>query len=559
MNKKTLALLFKTAGANKFQLVRQALVQASAEGVTAESNEEQIAEAIHEKEALVTQAISILEAAPAGGPGTDPEPQPATARQANPEPGTRNPQPPAAVSWNQLPAELREQYVSQAFRDSQLPEPTIQAIRKRVGADATMERVISEIEGARAVLATVTQSGQVQNPSRVSIGVESRDKVMIGLAKAFGLTRDQFVGFESYIEAETRQAMGHQRLRPEQSAWDDVPMINFIKPLYQEMTGDFEMTGRARSRSRITRQAQTSWLTTDFTDMLSNLMHKRFIMSYREVDYGWRRVSVVKAVQDFKLQNAILLGYFGDLSAVAENGEYTTLAALTDDKETYSIAKKGHTVDLTLEAIANDDLRGFARIIDRLGRSAHRTLAKFVWNTCLFANPAMNVDAKAVFHADHNNLITDALGTTGLKNAITKLLNQTEPGSNEKFAISTADLTLAVPPGLYLDAVTLTDFNQEPGGNQDALGREIRRMGITPVSLPILTDANDWVLAASPRDIDIVEVGFFNGNEEPEFFELNSEGHEKAFNNDVITRHKVRHIFGGVPVDFRGVVKSVVA
>jgi hypothetical protein len=253
-----------------------------------------------------------------------------------------------------------------------------------------------------------------------------------------------------------------------------------------------------------------------------------------------------------------LLGYFGDLPAVAQDGQYVTAAALTDDKETYSISKLGETVDLSLEDIANDDLRGFALIVGRLGRAAHRTLAKFVWNTCLFANPTLNQDSKALFHTDHGNLITDALGTTGLKNGITKLLQQTEPGSNEKMTVSTTDLTLAIRPESYLDAITLTDFNQEPGGNADPLAREIRRLGIQPVSLPILTDSNDWVLAASPRDIDIVEVGFFNGNVEPEFFELSGQQSEKGFNNDVIVRHKIRHIYGGVPVDFRGVVKSVV-
>jgi len=543
MNKTMLALLFK-ASKDRFQLVRQSLVTAGANGVTAETNEDQLAEVICKDEKLVEQAIAALQAAPTPGDGPSP--------RAGDPPGDLLP----GVTFLQLPPELRESMIAQSIKDSGLPEAVQQKIKGRLTSSATLQDVNAQIEGAREVLAVTAQSGQVFNP-RAEVGAEYRDRLAIGLAKAWDLTRDQYLAAESYIESEVRQS-GGRIFEPEQSVWNTIPPLRSLKKLYIEMTGDEELKGRAQRPTRLTRQAQTPYLSTDFTDLLSNLMHKRLIMSYREVDYGWRRVVTIKSVQDFKAQQAILLGYFGDLPTVNQNGEYSTVAALTDDKESYSVTKRGFTFELTLEVIANDDLRGFGLAVGRAGRAAHRTLAKFVWNTCLFANPTLNQDGVALFHATHNNLITDALSTTGLKNGITKLLSQTEPGSNEKIQVSTMDLTLAVPPGSYLDSISLTDFNQEPEGNTDPLAREIRRMGIMPVNLPILTDANDWGLFASPRDIDIVEIGFFNGNEEPEFFDLMGETHEKAFNNDVISRHKIRHIYGGVPVDFRGAVKSVV-
>src|SRR5436853_6867347 len=137
------------------------------------------------------------------------------------------------------------------------------------------------------------------------------------------------------------------------------------------MTGDEEMTGQWRSsHKRMVRQSQTAWQTSDFPDLFSNVMHKRLLAGYREVDYGIDRIVTVKPLTDFKTQTVVILGYYGDLSSVSEAAEYTTFAAVTDDKETYSPAKKGNTVDLTLEDIANDDLRGLRRGPDNMRRSA---------------------------------------------------------------------------------------------------------------------------------------------------------------------------------------------
>ena len=76
--------------------------------------------------------------------------------------------------------------------------------------------------------------------------------------------------------------------------------------------------------------------------------------------------------------------------------------------------------------------------------------------------------------------------------------------------------------------------------------------------LPLLTDANDWGLFADPADIDILEVAFLNGQEEPEFFLADTPTQGLMFTADKI-QYKIRHEYGGVVVDFRGSYKAVVA
>lgn len=538
--KELLAKLFKKSK-DRFQLVRQSLVDKHADGVTTEMNEDQVAEAIGGNLDLAAQAIEAV------GSGQWP------VDGDNPQPAARNPQS-EEIGFARLPAAVRESFIAQALRDSNLPESVQQNIRKRLVSTATLEDIQDEIEAARDIVATVSQTGMVHNPP-AQVLAERADKYMIGLAKAFGLSRDDFLATESRYERYVRQS-GIRVVRPEESLWNSIDPVRSMRRFYIELTGDEEMTGTAPMTQRLTKQA--NWLTSDFVELLAAVTGKRILRDYRTVDYGIRRVVTVKPISDFKTQRAILLGYFGDLPTVAQDVAYADASVLTDTEETYAVAKRGRIVPLTLETIANDDLGAWVRIVGRLGRAAARTLAKFVWVTNLMANPTLNADGLALFHASHNNLITDAFATAGLKNAITKLLSQTEPGSSEPMVLSTMNLTLAVPPGLFLDAQSQTDFNQEPEGNQDPLARTIRRLGITPVNVPVFTDANDWLLAADPGDVDIIELAFWNGMEEPEFFTQQDPTQGDAFGKDIIAKYKVRHIFGGAPVDHRGVVKASV-
>jgi hypothetical protein len=72
------------------------------------------------------------------------------------------------------------------------------------------------------------------------------------------------------------------------------------------------------------------------------------------------------------------------------------------------------------------------------------------------------------------------------------------------------------------------------------------------------TDANDWALSADKNDIPSIEIGFLDGNEEPELFVQDNPTNGSMFASDKLT-YKIRHIYGGTPVDFRGLYKGVVA
>ena len=187
------------------------------------------------------------------------------------------------------------------------------------------------------------------------------------------------------------------------------------------------------------------------------------------------------------------------------------------------------------------------RVPEGMGRSAARTLAKFV-----FDFPRLNAviyDTLALYVAGHNNLLVAALSATELSAHRQLMLKQTEQGSSDRLGISPK--YLVVPLDLQETAVNL--FNRNT--NNDKTFQQTWNMEVIPVWY--WTDANDWCTFADPMDIPTIEIGFLDGREEPEVFVQDVPNVGSLFSNDAIT-YKIRHIYGGAITDFRGTTKAVV-
>ena len=122
----------------------------------------------------------------------------------------------------------------------------------------------------------------------------------------------------------------------------------------------------------------------------------------------WRGLATTVPINDFRTQERTRFGGYGDLPTVAESAAYGALGSPTDEKASYTVAKRGGTEDVTLEMIKNDDVGVIRRIPVKLSRSAKRTLGKFVLDF-LADNPKIH-DGATLFHAGHHNLGAAALG-----------------------------------------------------------------------------------------------------------------------------------------------------
>ena len=324
--------------------------------------------------------------------------------------------------------------------------------------------------------------------------------------------------------------------------------VTSIREAYLNCTGDTRFTGELKNCSR-TRMAE-ALDSASFTDALGEAMHRRLLDLYGSATIydAWRELVDVVPVNDFRNQERVHIGGYGDLPNVAESGAYAALNSPTDGKEKYAISKKGGTESVTLEMIANDDVGAILRMPGKLNSAAKRTLSKFVFNMFV-SNPQMN-DGKAWFHADHNNLGTAALSAAAYTAGRLAMMRQVEPGSNAELGIMPK--TLLVPADLEETAYDL--FNRNT--NLDKTFAQSLNPNILPVWC--WSDANDWVMAGDRNEHPIIELGFFQGNEEPELFIQDNPNVGSMFTNDRVT-YKIRHIYGGAPMSALGVRKNVVA
>jgi len=71
-------------------------------------------------------------------------------------------------------------------------------------------------------------------------------------------------------------------------------------------------------------------------------------------------------------------------------------------------------------------------------------------------------------------------------------------------------------------------------------------------------DLNNWFITAPKSDVELIEIGFLGGKQNPELLRQDAPGVGLVFNKDLI-RYKVRHEYGGAVVDYRGFQGAIVA
>ena len=306
------------------------------------------------------------------------------------------------------------------------------------------------------------------------------------------------------------------------------------------------------------RSGRGSLATSDFTSLLANVANKRLRKQYDE-NPGTYAIWARRApnAPNFKPMSVVQLSAAPDLLQVREDGEFK-YGTMADGAETFSVITYGRIASLTRQAIINDDLRGFDRLVSAFGASARRLENRLVYAQ-LTANSLL-ADGGALFNATalttaggHANLGSggaSALQASSL--ATRRAAMRLQKGlQNEELGIAPA--YLIVPATLEQTAYQLTSANYVPA-TSGAINefREGGRTALEPIVDQVL-DTNSlsaWYLAAgNGGGVDTVEYCYLDGTEGPviEF--------QEGFNPDGVS-YKCRLDFGAKAIDFRGLQKS---
>jgi hypothetical protein len=281
----------------------------------------------------------------------------------------------------------------------------------------------------------------------------------------------------------------------------------------------------------------------DFPLLFEGAIDKMLRADYQFAEEFWDKIARQTTVTDFRAKNLYQVESLNGMSETQEGGEikYTTL---TEGKSFIRVKSYAEGIKFTRQAFINDDLNALSIIPSRFVKDWDELRGNLVWG--LIVNNATMSDGKALFSADHNNLIsgtTSALSEAGLSAALLKMKKQT--GLDGKRIIRVVPKFLIVPPELEVTArKLLTAITASTTSDVNVFTN-----AFDIVVEPRLADASAWYLSADPNAIDSLYYAYLEGNEA---LRVNN---EDDFSTDCV-KYAVRGDFGAAAIDWRGLVKS---
>lgn len=438
---------------------------------------------------------------------------------------------PAAVPEQSYPKgswavrSMVQHYVGQA----KLPDAVTESLIKALPEQVTEAQISAQLRVLQDGLAIAERSDMIPRTAESEVTKDERDRKREAVEAMFDPTT----------------ATGYPSLREAFRDYTGARSLSF----------DDDFNRRVLAESFLGNRSRESLDSTSWAQVLADALGKRLAAEYaRPQLQSWRKiVSAVTRINDFREQKISRVGGYGQLPTVAEGAPYQPLTSPGDEDARYSISKRGGTEDLTLEMIANDDLRALANIPNKLGRAAAITLYRFVWDI-LTANAATSYDSTALFHADHSNTTAVALSASGLTTVRGKMRKQAAFGQSTD-VLSLVPKLLVVPTELEDMAKKLCTSAVAVPAASEASDLPNLHQGLDYEVIDYWTDANDWFLFADPSMCPTIEVGFYQGKEQPELFSQIDANVGSVFDADKIT-WKIRHIYGSAVVDHRGMQRG---
>ncbi len=249
--------------------------------------------------------------------------------------------------------------------------------------------------------------------------------------------------------------------------------------------------------------------TSDFTSLLADVANKTLRAAYEEQPQTFRPLVRPVSLADFKPVNRAQIGDAPALLEILEHGEYKS-GTISDGKTTYQLATYGRKFAITRQALINDDTDAFSRVPMMFGRKARVLESNLVWAQ-ITSNPQM-ADGNDLFSSQHNNLETDGdvISVESLGRARASLRQQT---SLDGDFLNLSAAYLIVPTGLETTADQfVTVVTPQAAGNVNPFQNKLQ-----VIAEPRL-DADDplaWYVAASVQNVDIIELGYLEGEEGP--------------------------------------------
>lgn len=290
--------------------------------------------------------------------------------------------------------------------------------------------------------------------------------------------------------------------------------------------------------------------TSDFPVLLENTMHKALQAAYGATPLTWNRFCVTGSVSDFRAHNRYRVGSLSNLESVNELGEFRNKTIPDGEKSSVQVDTKGNIINLSRQAIINDDLGAFIGLSASLGRAAARTIEAAVYSL-LAENSGLGptmADGYTLFHANHSNISTAAaLSMAAIDADRVAMALQMDVGGNDY--IDLRPDVLLVPIALGGTARTINAAVYDPDtANKLQKPNMVNGLFSDIVDSQRINGTRRYVFT-NPMLAPVIEVSFLDGNQTP-YLEM-----KDGFDVDGAA-WKVRLDFGVTAIDYRGAITN---
>lgn len=309
---------------------------------------------------------------------------------------------------------------------------------------------------------------------------------------------------------------------------------------------------RAMTREEIARRALAQQGTSDFPIILEATLHRMVIAGYNATPFTWSRFCSIGTLSDYRPHDRYHLSSFSDLKEVNEHGEYENGVLGDAIKESIQGKRKGRILQITPEALVNDDLSALSQPANKLGQAAGRTIEKDVYALLAMnagAGPVMR-DGRTLFHAEHHNVIV-AGGPPSVAafDAIRVMLgSQMDPAGNDYLDITASIWLGSLALGGTARVVNSAEFDTDVR-DQFEIPNKARNTFRDLVDSPRLNGTDAWYAFADPAIEPVIEVAFLDNVRVPTLEQ------ETNFRTDGLS-WKVVHRYGVGAVGFIGAVRN---
>lgn len=290
--------------------------------------------------------------------------------------------------------------------------------------------------------------------------------------------------------------------------------------------------------------------TSDFANLLTDTGRRTLLERYAATETTYQRWTRMGTLRDYNVHKRIQLGDAPKLVRRYEGGEIQR-GTMGENMEPISLANYARAIELTREAVINDDLNAFADLQAAMAMQVAELVEDLAYTELISGTyggsslySTSNPNRANYIEGAATALAATSAGIDALDSLAVKMQMQT---SNEGRKLAIRPRFLIVPVGKERTAMKLM-ADTTPTKAEDV---NPWRGRLEVVASPRLDDnsATAWYLVADPSRIPTIEIAWLDGLEGPQFdaeMNFNTKGLAWSVMADVAAK----------ALDFRGFAKS---